>query len=128
MAKTKADFIAQGMADANAGHTDHKPKSGWQLESYTAGWEEAQDELATAAASKAAYDKRVKTPLFQPTRAVARSTTQRRVNDSLRRGQATVIKLAQREHRRNNQKSTTALHAPRGEYVTPNVKRGGSYR
>lgn len=44
----KQHWMSIGQADFVAGHQNHKPKSGWQLVAYNAGWEGACDDKAVS--------------------------------------------------------------------------------
>lgn len=100
MAKSKQDYIDLGKADGLKGVETNKPKSGWQLVSYTAGWEDGCDEAALAKDRLAAYQVRVKAPLFtkKPDEV---PTAQRRIHrDAQRRLDATIAKLTDKAQRR----------------------------
>lgn len=100
MAKSKQDYVDLGKADGLKGVETNKPKSGWQLVSYTAGWEDGCDEAALAKEKVAAYQQRVKTPLFAK-KAEEVPVTQRRIyRDAQRRLDATIAKLTDKLQRR----------------------------
>lgn len=42
----KQQWMTVGSVDAKAGNMDSKPKSGWQLAAYMAGWESEHDQRA----------------------------------------------------------------------------------
>jgi hypothetical protein len=125
---TKTAWYDLGAADAKAGHENSKPRSGWQLNAYTLGWQEQHDEMATAAASKAAYVKRTKEPMFDAKAVKEAVFVPRRVRDATRRCEATVAKMARRAEQRKLRARTAGIDQPRGAYVSPNTKRGGMYR
>lgn len=126
MAKTKADYIAFGAVDAKAGTDVNKPKSGWQLQAYTEGWQEQHDEMAAQEASKVAYKARVSAPLFKAGAMKEAAFVQRRVRDTIRRHEATVANLSRRAEQRKLRNETANLGNPRGDYVSPNIKRSSS--
>lgn len=100
MAKSKQDYVDLGRADGLKGVETNKPKSGWQLVSYTAGWEDGCDEAALAKEKVAAYQARVKQPLFTK-KADDVPTAQRRIHrDAQRRLDATLAKLSDKLQRR----------------------------
>ena len=95
MAKSKLDIAAEGTAASVSNDNVNPYRAGsWQANSWDAGWQEGEDEKALA--KQAIYDeavkfKIVKTPVVAP---------RRKVQDAMRRMDATRVKLAHNAHMR----------------------------
>lgn len=99
MAKSKQDYVDLGKADGLKGVETNKPKSGWQLVSYTAGWEEGCDDAILAKSKVAAYEMRVSKPLFTKKVDEVPVAQRRVIRDAQRRMEATVAKLTDKLQR-----------------------------